>query len=45
MPTTSGILNADRPKAAPDMLRGVQWPFWGAPVENPGKPELLRNDS
>jgi hypothetical protein len=29
-------------QAAPDMLRGVQWQFWGVPVMNPGEEELLR---
>jgi len=31
-----------KPQAALDMLRGLQWNFYGLPVANPGKEELLR---
>jgi hypothetical protein len=38
----SGLPEHIKRQAAPDMLRGVQWQFWGVPVMNPGKAELLR---
>jgi hypothetical protein len=38
----SGLPEHIKRQAAPDMLRGVQWQFWGVPVANPGKAELLR---
>jgi hypothetical protein len=38
----SGLPEHIKRQAAPDMLRGVQWHFWGVPVANPGNEELLR---
>jgi len=38
----SGLPEHIKRQAAPDMLRGVQWQFWGVPVMNPGEEELLR---
>jgi hypothetical protein len=38
----SGLPEHIKRQAAPEMLRGVEWHFWGVPVMNPGKEELLR---
>ena len=36
----SGLPEHIKRQAAPDMLRGVEWQFWGVPAMNPGKEEL-----
>jgi hypothetical protein len=38
----SGLPEHIKRQAAPEMLRGVEWHFYGVPVANPGKEELLR---
>ena len=38
----SGLPDFIKRQAAPDMLRGMQWYFYGMPVVNPGQEELLR---
>jgi hypothetical protein len=38
----SGLPEHIKRQAAPEMLRGVEWHFWGLPVMNPGEEELLR---
>jgi hypothetical protein len=37
----SGLPEHIKRQAAPEMLRGVEWHFYGVPVANPGKAELL----
>jgi hypothetical protein len=32
-----GLPEHFKPQAALDMLRGVQWHFWGIPIANPGR--------
>jgi hypothetical protein len=38
----SGLPEHIKRQAAREMLRGVEWHFYGIPVANPGKAELLR---
>ena len=38
----SGLPEYIKRQAASEVLRGVEWQFWGVPVINPGEEELLR---
>jgi hypothetical protein len=38
----SGLPDFIKRQASPDMLRGVEWHYYGCPVVNPGKEELRR---
>ena len=38
----SGLPDFIKRQASPDMLRGVEWHYYGRPVVNPGKEELRR---